>query len=106
MTIHLTTEIPTIPSDKRKLLTETANVWDSLVEEGYFPSDFSIGSISMTPQGFKKLTSKTNGKALIKETRYYRISCLWSGSVEISLTEVKCNNENGWALVEKWHPIC
>ena len=89
---------------KKDLMSETIEVWDYLVESGYGPSDFNCGQIKMNYQGFKKLIEQNKKCASIKETRYYRISAVWIGNVEINFTEVK-TDKDGWLLEHNWSPL-
>ena len=89
---------------KKDLWSETIEVWDYLVESGYSPSDFSGGQIKMNYQGFKKLIEENGKCASIKETRYYRISAVWIGNVEINFTEVKTDKDD-WLLENNWSPL-
>ena len=89
---------------KKELWSETIEVWDYLVESGYSPSDFNGGQIKMNYQGFKKLIEQKKKCASIKETRYYRISAVWIGNVEINFTEVKVDKDD-WILENDWKPL-
>ena len=89
---------------KKDLWSETIEVWDYLVESGYSPSDFNGGQIKMNYQGFKKLIEENGKCASIKETRYYRISAVWIGNVEINFTEVKTDKDD-WLLEHNWSPL-
>ena len=89
---------------KKDLWSETIEVWDYLVESGYSPSDFNGGQIKMNYQGFKKLIEENKKCASIKETRYYRISAVWIGNVEINSTEVKIDKDD-WLLENNWSPL-
>ncbi len=89
---------------KKDLWSETIDVWDYLVESGYGPSDFNCGQIKMNYQGFKKLIEQNGKCASIKETRYYRISAVWIGNVEINFTEVKVDKDD-WLLENNWSPL-
>ena len=89
---------------KKDLWNETIEAWDYLVESGYGPSDFSGGEIKMNYQGFKKLVDENGKCARTKETRHYRISAVWIGNVEVSLTEVKLDKDN-WLLENNWSPL-
>ena len=89
---------------KKDLMSETIEVWDYLVESGYSPSDFHGGQIKMNYQGFKKLVDENGKCASIKETRYYRISAVWIGNVEINFTEVKTDKDD-WLLEHNWSPL-
>ena len=89
---------------KKDLMSETIEVWDYLVESGYGPSDFNCGQIKMNYRGFKKLIEQNKKCASIKETRYYRISAVWIGNVEINFTEVKIDKDD-WLLENNWSPL-
>jgi len=89
---------------KKDLWTETIETWDYLVENNYSPTDFSGGEIKMNYQGFKKLIDENGKCARIKETRYYRISAVWIGNVEINFTEVKTDKDD-WLLEHNWSPL-
>ena len=97
-------EKPISSVSKKDLWRETIDVWDYLVECGYGPSDFFGGEIKMNYQGFKKLVDENGKCARVKETRHYRISALWVGNVEVSLTEVKIGKDD-WLLENNWSPL-
>ena len=97
-------EKPISSVPKKDLWRETIDVWDYLVECGYGPSDFFGGEIKMNYQGFKKLVDENGRCARVKETRHYRISALWVGNVEVSLTEVKIGKDD-WLLENNWSPL-
>ena len=100
----ITYEKPINSVSKKELWNETIEVWDYLVESGYSPSDFSYGEVKMGYQGFKKLVQDNGKCARIKETRYYRISALWVGNVEVNFTEVKTDKDD-WLLEHNWSPL-
>ena len=100
----VTNDKPIENVSKKDLMSETIEVWDYLVESGYGPSDFNCGQIKMNYQGFKKLIEQNKKCASIKETRYYRISAVWIGNVEINFTEVKTDKDD-WLLEHNWSPL-
>ena len=100
----VTNDKPIENVSKKDLMRETIEVWDYLVESGYGPSDFNCGQIKMNYQGFKKLIEQNKKCASIKETRYYRISAVWIGNVEINFTEVKTDKDD-WLLEHNWSPL-
>ena len=100
----VTNDKPIENVSKIDLMSETIDVWDYLVESGYGPSDFNCGQIKMNYQGFKKLIEQNKKCASIKETRYYRISAVWIGNVEINFTEVKIDKDD-WLLENNWSPL-
>ena len=100
----ITCDKPIQSVSKKDLMSETIEVWDYLVESGYDPSDFNCGQIKMNYQGFKKLIEQNKKCASIKETRYYRISAVWIGNVEINFTEVKIDKDD-WLLENNWSPL-
>ncbi len=100
----ITNDKPIENVSKKDLMSETIEVWDYLVESGYGPSDFNCGQIKMNYQGFKKLIEQNKKCASIKETRYYRISAVWIGNVEINFTEVKTDKDD-WLLENNWSPL-
>ena len=100
----ITNDKPIENVSKKDLMSETIEVWDYLVESGYGPSDFNCGQIKMNYQGFKKLIEQNKKCASIKETRYYRISAVWIGNVEINFTEVKIDKDD-WLLQNNWSPL-
>ena len=103
-TEQVSCEKPISSVPKKDLWRETIDVWDYLVECGYGPSDFFGGEIKMNYQGFKKLVDENGRCARVKETRHYRISALWIGNVEVSLTEVKIGKDD-WLLENNWSPL-
>ena len=103
-TEQVSCEKPISSVSKKDLWRETIDVWDYLVECGYGPSDFFGGEIKMNYQGFKKLVYENGKCARVKETRHYRISALWIGNVEVSLTEVKIGKDD-WLLENNWSPL-
>lgn len=103
-TEQVSCEKPISSVSKKDLWRETIDAWDYLVESGYGPSDFFGGEIKMNYQGFKKLVDENGRCARVKETRHYRISALWIGNVEVSLTEVKIGKDD-WLLENNWSPL-
>jgi len=103
-TEQVSCEKPISSVSKKDLWRETIDVWDYLVECGYGPSDFFGGEIKMRYQGFKKLVDENGKCARVKETRHYRISALWIGNLEVSLTEVKIGKDD-WLLENNWSPL-
>ena len=100
----VTNDKPIENVSKKDLMSETIEVWDYLVESGYSPSDFNCGQVKMNYQGFKRLIEQNGKLASIKETRYYRISAVWIGNVEINFTEVKVDKDD-WLLENNWSPL-
>jgi len=98
-------EKPISEPSKKDLWNETIEVWDYLVETGYFPADFSLGIITMRRQGFKKLINENNSCALTKETRHYKVSAVYLGNIEISFTEVKSDDQIEWLIENNWEPL-
>jgi hypothetical protein len=90
---------------KRELWEQTIEVWDHLVENGYHPSDFSCGVVTVYVEGFARLVSETDGLASVTENNIYRTSAVWIGNIEINFTEFKKDRHGGWSLEEGWKPL-
>ena len=76
-----------------------------MVENGYHPSDFSCGVVTVYVEGFARLVSETDGLASVTENNIYRTSAVWIGNIEINFTEFKKDRHGGWSLEEGWKPL-
>jgi len=97
------TFVDTFNLNKIGVHKNTVAVWDYLVENKYYPADFSGGVITMRRQGFMKLAKEVNNVVSVMETRLYRVSAVWIDGVEISFTEMK--EVGRWSPTDNWEPL-